>query len=92
MSGKSPYQGSGGKIPFFGTQKTSERTHNIDPIVVGSPKTSVYVKDRNSYGATSNYIVNKPKTILKTANPVYTSGYNRPIQSVYVSPSKRSVY
>lgn len=45
MSGKSPYQATSGKIPFFGNTESSNRK-SIDPILVGSPKTSVYVNNR----------------------------------------------
>lgn len=70
MSGKSPYQGSGGKIPFFGNTDPKLNRQSIDPIHVGSPKGSLTLKGRKS----SNYLSpNKPKPILKTNTPMYVS-------------------
>ena len=92
MSGKSPYQqGQQQKIPFLGNDKNYDKM-SVDPVVVGSPKTSILVKQQYDYPVTSNYNINKPSSILKTANPGYASGYTHPVQSVYLAPQKASVY
>ena len=89
MQGKTPYLETQGKVPFVNPFESSDRGFQKNSQY--APITSIQQHNTNPYQ--SNYIINKPKAVIRSPARATTSTYAlAPQTSVCISPQKASGY